>query len=171
MFWEGLQTQLLREMLKELEKQTKLLECIKRCVCLPPKSATGWLTITTKGNPDMPLQVPIGQAGIVFVFTEWSGPNGSGDPVPDAGTINYASDNAAVATVDASGNVTALAAGTANIAGIDSVNGLTASDMLTVTSTTPPPAVSATGVLTLATALPPGVQAAIKSMVKKVVGK
>src|ERR1700685_2011082 len=31
---------------------------------------------------------------------EFSGPNGTGDPLPPAGPISYASDNAAAATID-----------------------------------------------------------------------
>ena len=93
----------------------------------------------------MPATIKIGGAGAKFTFTEFSGPNGTGDVLPAAGPINYASDNPGVGTVDASGNVTAVAAGTCNISGQDSVNGLTASDVLTVEAEV---AQSATGVLT-----------------------
>lgn len=75
------------------------------------------------------------------VFQEWTGPSGTGTVVPNAGSIAFSSDNTAVATVDAStGAVTAIADGTANISGKDSVNNLSASDVLTVQS----PAQSAT---------------------------
>lgn len=75
------------------------------------------------------------------LFQEWTGPNGTGTVVPNAGAIAYSSDNPAVATVDATtGVATGVADGTANISGKDSVNNLTASDVLTVQS----PAVSAT---------------------------
>ena len=75
------------------------------------------------------------------LFQEWTGPNGTGTVVPNAGPIAYSSDNTAVATVDpATGIATGVADGTANISGKDSVNNLTASDVLTVQS----PAVSAT---------------------------
>jgi hypothetical protein len=78
------------------------------------------------------------------VFQEWTGPNGTGDVVPNAGPISYTSDNTSVATVDPStGAVTGVAAGTCNISGQDTVNNLAASDVLTVL-TPPPPAVSAT---------------------------
>ena len=92
-------------------------------------------TITTTGN------------GATFTFTEYSGPNGTGNVVPPTVGIDYASDNTSVATVDANGNVTAVAVGTANISGTDPSNSLTASDVLTVTAGTSV-AVSATGVLT-----------------------
>lgn len=79
------------------------------------------------------------------LFQEWTGPNGTGDVVPNAGAIAYTSDNTAVATVDASSGVaTGVADGTANITGTDQANNLTASDVLTVQSPPPPPAVSAT---------------------------
>ena len=78
------------------------------------------------------------------LFQEWTGPSGTGTVVPNAGAIAFSSDNPAVATVDpASGAVTGVADGTANIHGTDPVNNLTASDVLTV-ATPPPVAVSAT---------------------------
>jgi len=101
-----------------------------------PKSATGEL---------MPATISVGGNGATFTFKEWSGPNGSGHELPPAGPVSYTSDTPAVATVDASGQVTAVAAGNATITGTDSANGLSASDMLTVS---PEVAVSATGVLT-----------------------
>ena len=91
----------------------------------------------------MPATIDVAGHGATFVFTEWSGANGTGTAVPPRGTVAYASDNTGIATVDASGNVTAVFAGQCNISGTDPVNHLTASDLLTVTG-----ALSATGVLT-----------------------
>ena len=93
----------------------------------------------------MPATIHVNGNGAKFTFTEFDGPNGTGNVVPPVGVVAYASDNAAVATVDATGNVTAVGAGTANISGTDPGNSLTASDVLTVTADV---AVSATGVLT-----------------------
>jgi hypothetical protein len=88
----------------------------------------------------MPKTIPIGGTAS-SVFQEWSGPNGTGQVVPDAGPIAYSSDNTAVATVDSNtGFATGVGAGTANISGKDTVDNLVGSDVLTVT----PPPVSAT---------------------------
>ena len=82
------------------------------------------------------------------LFQEWSGPNGTGTVVPNEGTITFASDNTAVATVDpATGVVQSVGPdGVANITGTDGKNNLTASDVFTVSTPPPPPpaAVSAT---------------------------
>lgn len=94
----------------------------------------------------MPATIGLSSGRAQFVFTEFDGPNGTGNVVPPIGVIQYASDNSAIAIVDASGLVTALSAGTVNISGTDPGNGLTASDQLTVSSTGGK-AVSATGVL------------------------
>ena len=92
----------------------------------------------------MPKTVAIGVVAQA-VFQEWDGPAGTGNKVPNAGPTAFTSDNPAVATVDAaSGAVTAVGAGTANITGTDPVNSLTASDVLTVTGPVAGPPVSAT---------------------------
>jgi hypothetical protein len=104
-----------------------------------PQSAT----LTLKGEHGM-ATIEVGKTA-TSQFQEWTGPSGSGEVVPNAGTINYTSDNQAVATVDANGVATGVAPGTCNISGTDSVNNLTASDSLTVTA---PAAQSATLTLT-----------------------
>jgi uncharacterized protein YjdB len=93
----------------------------------------------------MPATIHVSGTGAKFVFTEFDGPNGTGNVVPPTGTVLYATSDPSVATVDASGNVAAVGAGTANIVGTDNGNNLTASDVLTVTAAV---AASATGVLT-----------------------
>lgn len=96
----------------------------------------------------MPATVVIGGTAN-SLFQEWTGPNGTGTVVPNAGAIAYTSSNTAVATVDpVAGVATGVSAGTAVITGTDPVNNLTASDTLTVTPATPPVAVSATLTLT-----------------------
>ena len=121
-----------------------------------PQSATlklqtgGWnylvygkLRVVIGGS--MPASIAIGGTAS-SLFQEWSGPNGTGTVLPNAGAPAFASDNTAVATVDpASGVVTGVSAGTANISGTDSVNNLAASDVITVTA---PAAQSATLTLT-----------------------
>jgi len=96
----------------------------------------------------MPATIDVGKTAN-SLFQEWTGPNGTGTVVPNAGAIAYTSSNPAVATVDpASGVATGVSAGTASITGTDPVNNLTASDTLTVIAPPPPPAVSATLTLT-----------------------
>jgi len=130
---ESLLFQFFRAILDLLREIRDLLE---KLVGKPALSAKGEL---------MPASIALNGNGAVFTFTEFDGRNGTGNSVPPIGVIQYASDNAAVASVDASGNVTAIGVGTANISGTDPGNGLTASDQLTVT---PAVALSATGVLT-----------------------
>jgi hypothetical protein len=100
------------------------------------------------GEIKMPLTVTLGDPPGSATYQEF---NAAGEPVPPIGVVHFASDNEAVAMVDASGVVTYIAEGTCNIAGADDgvEGGLPASDSLVVnpvpTDTTP---VSAT--LTLA---------------------
>lgn len=92
----------------------------------------------------MPATILVGGTATAS-FLEWTGPAGTGSNVAPVGTVVFASDNAAVATVDPStGIATGVSAGTANISGTDGGNGLTASDVLTVTAAPPPVAQSAT---------------------------
>jgi len=99
-----------------------------------------------QGVTHMPASIAVGGKGATAVFTEFSGPAGTGVVVAPVGAVTFASDNTAVATVDpSSGAVTAVAVGTANISGTDAGNSLTASDVITVT---PAVAESATLVLT-----------------------
>jgi len=89
------------------------------------------------------------------VYQEWDGPNGTGNPLPPAGPVSYASSDSSIATVDpSSGQVTAVANGTATISATDSANSLSASDIVTV-AISAATAVSATLVITAtATAQP-----------------
>jgi len=94
----------------------------------------------------MPATIQVGGHGATFVFTEFTGPNGTGSVINPVGVVSYATSNPGVGTVDASGNVSAVGAGTCNIVGTDPGNGLTASDVPTVVAAAT--AQSATGVLT-----------------------
>lgn len=79
----------------------------------------------------MPATIKVGKTA-TSLFQEWTGPSGTGTVVPNIGAISFLSDNTAVATVAATGVVTGVAAGTANISGRDGTNGLTGSDVATV---------------------------------------
>jgi len=70
------------------------------------------------------------------VYQEWDGQNGTGNKVPPTGTVAYASDNPAVATVDpVSGQLAYVSDGDTTISASDSGN-LPASDLLTVVAST-----------------------------------
>ena len=98
----------------------------------------------------MPATILVGGTAS-SAWQEWSGPNGTGDPLPPAGAVTYSSDNTAVATVDPnSGVATGVALGNCNIVGVDGANTLTAKDSLTVTEV----AQSATLTLTANAATP-----------------
>lgn len=110
------------------------VEKIAHCVCKPAIRAES-ATLTFKGANNMPLSIVVGQA-FQAQYQEFSGAGGSGSVVPPTGAVAYASDNAAVATVDpVSGAGMGVSAGTANISANDAglpAPGLPASDVLTV---------------------------------------
>ena len=96
-------------------------------------------TLTFKGDITMPATIQIGKQAQA-AFTEFDGPNGTGNPVKPVGNVIFESDNTAVATVDPStGVATGVSGGTANISGLDQGNNLSASDVLTVQAAPPPP--------------------------------
>jgi hypothetical protein len=136
-----------KDLLAELRGIRAELHRIACCVCQEPLAGSATLSfITSKGETNMPLTVHVNDVPGTALFQEWSGPSGTGIVVPPVGTVTYASDNTAVATVDPnSGQLAYVSAGTANISGTDAGNGLTASDVLTVSAAT---AVSATLTLT-----------------------
>jgi uncharacterized protein YjdB len=93
----------------------------------------------------MPATLTIGQTATA-VFTEFSGPNGTGVVVAPIGPVTFSSSDPTIATVDpTSGLVTAVAPGAATITATDAGNGLTASDSV---SDSPLTAQSATLVIT-----------------------
>lgn len=99
-------------------------------------------TLTFGGT--MPANIQVGQTATA-TYLEWSGPNGTGTQEAPVGAVTYASDTPSVATVDPNtGIATGVAAGSANISGVDAGTGLTASDVLTVVAAPPPPPQSAT---------------------------
>lgn len=72
-------------------------------------------------------EIKVGKTGQAK-FTEFDGPNGTGNEVPPVGQILYESGDPGIATVDASGLVTGVAVGTVIIHGTDQGNGLTAAE-------------------------------------------
>lgn len=96
----------------------------------PRLSAT--LTYHHKGEK-MPVTLLVGQTANP-TYQEWSGPNGTGDPLPPAGAVTYASSDATKVSVDPNSGVpTGVALGSAKITATDAANGLSASDTITVT--------------------------------------
>ena len=148
----------------DLCRSAEALEAIAAAlrVKLKPQSAT-LIFFDSQGEPlAMPLTIQVGQP-FSAALLEWSGPNGTGTQLDPIGPVTFASDNAAVATIDpASGQGVGVAPGTANISGSDAGDNLSAADVLTVVAAPPPPAVSATLQLT-AGAIPAAVRAAARS--------
>jgi Big-like domain-containing protein len=122
---------------------TLLLLLILREVRLIRKSLTraesATLTFINSKGEKMPATIAVGKQAQA-TFTEWDGPNGTGNKVPPTGAVAFESDNPAVATVDPSTGVcTGVSGGIANISGLDQGNNLSASDVLTVQAAPPPP--------------------------------
>lgn len=132
-------------MREEHELLTDILEVLEdiaaslRRIARVPVSAT--LTfLNSKGEP-MASQAHVNDKPGKYQYQEFDGPAGSGNKVPPTGAVAYASDNPAVATIDpASGQLTYVGAGVANISASDGGN-LPASDALTLSAA---PAVSST---------------------------
>ena len=113
--------------------------------------------ILTIGGKKMPATIVVGGLGATAVFTEFTGPNGTGSVIAPLSTPVFSSSDETIATVDQSGNITAVAPGTATISAVDNGNNLSASDTVTVSAATPPPppvAESATLVITANVAAP-----------------
>lgn len=86
----------------------------------------------SKGNTLMPVSLAVGKTATA-VLEEFV--SQGGEQVPDVGPVSFTTSDPTIATVDAaSGLITAVAAGTATIAGLDAGNNLTASDTVTVTA-------------------------------------
>ena len=83
----------------------------------------------------MDITVHVNDAPSTAVFTEFSGPKGTGIAVPPVGAVTFTSDHPEFVTVDAnSGLLGYVAAGVANITGADAGNSLTASGSVTVSA-------------------------------------
>lgn len=135
----------LRREIREIRRELHhLREAVRELLGRRARSAT--LTfINSKTGETMPLTAHVNDVPGTFVFTEFDGPAGTGGKVPPIGPVIIASDNNSVAVVDpTSGQLAYIGPGVANITGLDAGNGLTASDVLTLTANV---AVSATGVL------------------------
>lgn len=143
-------------MFGDSHERNRLEAIIERLLRIIEKLLEAGAAQSAKGKL-MPAKIAVGGKGATFVFTEFDGPNGSGNVVKPSGPIVYASDNPAVATVDSNGQVTAVAANPdggdaiAVISGSDpaSPNKVAAADVITVSAAAAGPvAVSATGILT-----------------------
>jgi hypothetical protein len=142
------QVELLKDILCELRSVRSGVEKILFLFSEPISSV---LTFKTKDGKDMPLTVKLTDTPGVAKYQEF---NAEGAPVGPVGTVQYASDNEAVATVDPNtGQLAYLSVGSCNIAGGDSgvPDGLPASDVLTIVADTTP----TTSTLTLTPGVPP----------------
>lgn len=117
----------------ELSRQESILEQI--LADLSPEAQSAALTILIDGRQSMPAVFTRGvNTSAVAAFQEFDGANGTGNPLPPVGAVTFASDNAAIATVDPSSGAITVGAtdGTCNISASDAGNGLSASDTFTV---------------------------------------
>lgn len=141
---------LFRQILHRLEEIARMLRHQHHeHGCNQAVSAT--LTFTTsKGDSMSDLNVNLNDSPGLAVYQEFDGAGGSGNKVAPTGAVAYASDNPAVATVDAvSGQLAYLSVGVANISASDGGN-LPASGKLTVgPATIPPPGPAVSSTLTL----------------------
>jgi hypothetical protein len=101
----------------------------------PEKAVSANLTYTLIGGT-MPGNTLSGAPGNTATptFTEAAA---DGTSVAPIGPVIYASDNTAVATVDAAGIMTLVAGGSANVSALDQGNGLSDSVAVTVTAVVP----------------------------------
>jgi Big-like domain-containing protein len=131
-----------RDELRRLEHEVEEIERL-----LEAKSAT--LTIhDEKGNRLMPATIAVGKTATAALH-EFAGLNSTGAELPPIGPVSYSSSDPTIATVDpTSGLITAVAAGTVTISGLDAGNKLSASDTVSDTPPPPPTAQSATLVIT-----------------------
>ena len=139
--WENHTQQEILHVLRQIEHL--LQDALRR-----PRSSVLQIVTPDGGLQLMPATIQVGGKGAIAVYQEFDGPGGTGNKVKPVGTVNYSSDNPGVATVDASGNITAVAPGTANITGNDTGANLPASDVVTVTPAAGGVPVSATLTIT-----------------------
>lgn len=139
-------------------KELRLLEQIERDVHkleeYELRKSRGFVlarsAVMTIGGSKMPANIVVGGNGAKAVFTEFTGLAGAGNAIAPILTPVFSSSDETIATVDQSGNVTAVAPGTATISAIDNGNNLSASDTVTVTAavvTPPPPPVAQSATL------------------------
>lgn len=89
------------------------------------------LTLQVNGPGGSIAPPPAGSpAGVGF--EEWDGANGTGNQVAPIGPLSYESANPAIVTVDANGNLVAVAPGQSEVTATDTGNNLAASDLITV---------------------------------------
>jgi hypothetical protein len=116
------------ELIELIHDLKLLIKFLLRGKLFPTSSS---MTLTA-GEEKMPLTVKLGDNPGTAKYQEF---NAAGGPVPPVGTVQYASDNTSVATVDPSTGVLGyVGVGTCNIAAVDSgvSGGLPAADSLTV---------------------------------------
>ncbi len=86
----------------------------------------------------MDITVHVNDKPLKAALVEFDGPNGTGNVVPAAGALAYASSDPTVATVDATtGQLAYLKAGVSTISGSDAGNTMSATGILTITAGLP----------------------------------
>lgn len=116
-----------------LDRIIKLLEEIlsvgKKIYAILPKKAHS-ATLRVQGDDGM-AEIKVGKTGQAK-FTEFDGPNGTGNEVPPVGQVVYESGDPAIATIDATGLVTGVAPGTVVLHATDQGNSISASEAETI---------------------------------------
>ena len=87
----------------------------KITLTLTPTDATTYRAVTAERTVTVTAPVVITASDVAMTYGEAAKAIGATTSAEYAGTLTYESGNTAIATVDASGNVTAVAAGTTTI--------------------------------------------------------
>lgn len=116
----------------------KVVELLQIIVdILAHKSGSLVAQISVNGEPIMgaPASIHVNSTTAQVIFQEFDGPNGTGNKVPPVGPMSFTSDTPATLTVDpASGKISPVAIGTATVTTLDTGNGLSDTNLVTVSA-------------------------------------
>jgi hypothetical protein len=111
----------------------KIVQLFSRLVGPPAQSLVSKISVGGKVIMGAPATIHVNSTTAAVTFQEFDGPNGTGNPVPPTGPMNFVSDTPATLTVDpATGKITPVAVGTATITTRDTGNGLSDTNLVTV---------------------------------------
>lgn len=119
-----------RRILRELREAVRLLRIIA-CDSMETHRSGVVQFKNSEGENVMDITLLVGQTTVASLV-EFSGLNGTGDELPNVGVIDFESSDPTIATVDAQGNVNAIAAGSAEITLTDEGNNITNFGTVTV---------------------------------------
>ena len=126
--------------LGKLETRIEQLEYgVERIIQLLEHRAVSLVSQITIGGLSMgaPADIHLNSTTAQVTFAEFDGPNGTGNKVPPVGPVTFTSDTPATLTVDpATGKITPVAIGQATITTKDTGNGLSDTNLVTVSAAT-----------------------------------